>query len=166
LIYVPFYTNYYVTVLITYGGRERLSLPRPSIAYSERSEQSDTTISPYCIIATYTACKSLLANQPANHRIRRLITTQRQQSTINTRISSKLLDTIKATLRINTAHLRILLRISKSSRATTNRSSDFTAPWSDLTYVCANFGSCRGIAAGTSKSTNCRASESGTFFLF
>jgi len=67
---------------------------------------------------------------------------------------TKLPDTIKAALCIDISHPRILLRISKRSRATTNKSSAFTAYWSDLTYTCTNFGSSRGIAAGTFKSTS------------
>jgi len=66
---------------------------------------------------------------------------------------TKLPDRIKAALCVNSSHPRILLRISKPPRGTTNRSSDFTAGWSNLKYAFANFGSCLGIAADTFKST-------------
>ncbi|PQE18245.1 heterokaryon incompatibility protein [Rutstroemia sp. NJR-2017a BBW] len=67
---------------------------------------------------------------------------------------TKLTDTIQDTLCIDTLHCRILLRISKSSRATTARPSEFTTSWSKLVYVCASFKSCQGISDGTFKGTN------------
>lgn len=65
---------------------------------------------------------------------------------------AKLPGTIKAARCINTSHTRILLRISNSSRATTNRPSDITC-WRDFICACASVGSCPGIGAGTSKNT-------------
>lgn len=54
---------------------------------------------------------------------------------------------------INTAPLRILLRVSGPSRATTNRSKDSTACWICLIHTGVQFEPCQGISACTFKST-------------
>lgn len=65
---------------------------------------------------------------------------------------TKLPDTVKAVLYTHTLHPRILLQISKSSRATINGSSEFTTCKSDRIYACASFGSCRDIGTNIFKS--------------
>ena len=66
---------------------------------------------------------------------------------------AKLADTITAALFINIPHSRVLLRTPKPSRATVNKSSDFTACWSNLGYTCDNFRPCRSIGTSTFKIT-------------
>jgi len=69
---------------------------------------------------------------------------------------TKLPDRIKATHCVTSSHPRILLRISKPPRGTTNRPSDFTAGWSDLISACANFESYRCVGAGAFNNTASR----------